>query len=82
MTSNIVELVNALTQDVRKLPITMLMDWCRDLLQKWYYECRDKPEDAPDDELTERATTKVNARMLKNANWTVKGVHKNKVYEI
>ncbi|GJY99512.1 hypothetical protein Tco_0516942 [Tanacetum coccineum] len=64
MTSNSVELVNALTQDVRKLPITMLMDWCRDLLQKWYYECRDKHEDAPDDELTERATAKVNARIF------------------
>ncbi|GJW72014.1 transposase, MuDR, MULE transposase domain protein [Tanacetum coccineum] len=82
MTSNSVELVNALTKDVRKLLITMLMDWFRDLLQKWYYERRDKHEDAPDDELTEWATAKVNARMLKSANWTVKGVDKNKVYEI
>ncbi|GKD61655.1 transposase, MuDR, MULE transposase domain protein [Tanacetum coccineum] len=59
MTSNSVESVNALTKDVQKLPITMLMDWFRDLLQKWYYERRAKHKDAPDDELTEWATAKV-----------------------
>ncbi|GKB81339.1 transposase, MuDR, MULE transposase domain protein [Tanacetum coccineum] len=42
MTSNSVESINALTKDVRKLPITQLMDWFRDLLQKWYYERRAK----------------------------------------
>nr|GEW17972.1 transposase, MuDR, MULE transposase domain protein [Tanacetum cinerariifolium] len=73
MISNIGELVNALTKDVRKLPITMIMDWYRYRLQKWYYERRDKHEDAPDDELTEWATMKVNARMLKSANWNVTG---------
>ncbi|GJT21275.1 hypothetical protein Tco_0891212 [Tanacetum coccineum] len=72
MTSTSVESVNALTKDVRNLPITMLMDWYRDLLQKWYYERRDKHEDAPGDELTEWDTAKVNTRMLKTANWTVK----------
>nr|GEZ14515.1 reverse transcriptase domain-containing protein [Tanacetum cinerariifolium] len=40
MTSNNIESVNALTKDVQKLPITTLMDWFRDLLQKWYYERR------------------------------------------
>ncbi|GJT59785.1 hypothetical protein Tco_1003318 [Tanacetum coccineum] len=39
-------------------------------------------QDAPDDELTEWATAKVKRRMLKSANWTVKGVHERKVYEI
>ncbi|GJX33009.1 hypothetical protein Tco_0242864 [Tanacetum coccineum] len=82
MTSNSVESVNALTKDVRKLPITSLMEWFRDLLQKWYYERRAKHQDAPDDELTEWATAKVKRRMLKSANWTVKGVHESKVYEI
>ncbi|GJQ91157.1 transposase, MuDR, MULE transposase domain protein [Tanacetum coccineum] len=33
MTSNNVESVNALTKDVRKIPITSLMEWFRDLLQ-------------------------------------------------
>nr|GEX72626.1 transposase, MuDR, MULE transposase domain protein [Tanacetum cinerariifolium] len=42
MTSNNAELVNALTKDMRKLPITTLMEWFRDLLQKWYYERRAK----------------------------------------
>ena len=42
MTSNSVESVNALTKDVRKIPITQLMDWFRDLIQKWYYERRSK----------------------------------------
>ncbi|GKD86394.1 transposase, MuDR, MULE transposase domain protein, partial [Tanacetum coccineum] len=32
MTSNSVESINALTKDVRKIPITSLMDWFRDLL--------------------------------------------------
>ncbi|GKA14045.1 hypothetical protein Tco_0693691 [Tanacetum coccineum] len=40
MTSNNVESVNALTKDVRKIPITSLMEWFRDLLQNWYYERR------------------------------------------
>nr|GEW90968.1 transposase, MuDR, MULE transposase domain protein [Tanacetum cinerariifolium] len=79
MTSNSVESVNALTKDMQKLPVMMLMDWFRDLRQKWYYERRVKHQDAPNDELTEWATTKVKRRMLKNANWMVKGVHENKV---
>ncbi|GJW70662.1 hypothetical protein Tco_0127579 [Tanacetum coccineum] len=82
MTSNSVESINALTKDVRKLPITQLMDWFRDLLQKWYYERQAKHQDAPDDELTQWASAKVKRRMLKSANWTVKGVDENNVYEI
>ena len=38
MTSNSVESINALTKDVRRVPITMLMDWYRALLQRWYFE--------------------------------------------
>ncbi|GKB16646.1 transposase, MuDR, MULE transposase domain protein [Tanacetum coccineum] len=38
ITSNSVESINALTKDVRKIPITALIDWYRDRLQKWYYE--------------------------------------------
>nr|GEX33734.1 transposase, MuDR, MULE transposase domain protein [Tanacetum cinerariifolium] len=52
MTSNSVESINELTKDVRKIPITSLVDWFRDLLQKWHYERRQKYQDAPDDELT------------------------------
>ncbi|GJZ96271.1 hypothetical protein Tco_0668605 [Tanacetum coccineum] len=59
MTSNNVESINALTKDVRKILITSLMDWFRDLCQKWYYERRQKYKDAPDDELTPWATAKI-----------------------
>ncbi|GKE31901.1 transposase, MuDR, MULE transposase domain protein, partial [Tanacetum coccineum] len=63
MTSNIVELVNALTKDVQKIPITSLIEWFRDLLQNWYYERRQKYEDAPDDELTPWATNTVRKKL-------------------
>lgn len=42
MTSNSAESVNSLTRDVRKVPITMLMEWYRELLQKWYCDKREK----------------------------------------
>ncbi|GJT51679.1 transposase, MuDR, MULE transposase domain protein [Tanacetum coccineum] len=82
MTSNSVESINALTKDVRKIPITSLMDWFRDLLQKWYYERRQKYEDAPDDELTPWATAKIKYRSLKSSNWSVKGILQYKIYEV
>ncbi|GJW40639.1 hypothetical protein Tco_0066484, partial [Tanacetum coccineum] len=44
MTSNSAESVNALTKEVRKIPITALIDWYRDRLRKWYYERREKQE--------------------------------------
>ncbi|GJS25530.1 transposase, MuDR, MULE transposase domain protein [Tanacetum coccineum] len=68
MTSNNAESINALTKDVRKIPITTLMDWYKDLLRKWYYE------HSQDDELTPWATAKIRYRMLKSSNWTVNGV--------
>nr|GFA93306.1 transposase, MuDR, MULE transposase domain protein [Tanacetum cinerariifolium] len=76
MASNNVELINALTKDVRKIPITSLMDWFRDLLQKWYYKRREKYEDAPDDELMPWATAKIEYQNLKSSNWSVKGILK------
>nr|GEV60175.1 transposase, MuDR, MULE transposase domain protein [Tanacetum cinerariifolium] len=82
MTSNSVESINVLTKDVRKLPITQLIDWFRGLLQKWYSERRAKHQDAPNDELTQWASAKVKRRMLKSVNWTVNGVDENQIYEI
>ncbi|GJZ63119.1 hypothetical protein Tco_0619540 [Tanacetum coccineum] len=78
MTSNNVESINALTKEVRKIPITSLMDWFKDLLQKWYYERRQKYKDAPDDELTPWAITKIKYRCLKSSNWSVKGFFSTK----
>ncbi|GJS73310.1 hypothetical protein Tco_0706151 [Tanacetum coccineum] len=74
MTSNSAELVNALTKEVRKIPITALMDWYRDLLRKWYYERREKHKDSQDEELTPWASAKIRYKMLKSSNWIVNGV--------
>ncbi|GJR47531.1 hypothetical protein Tco_1315634 [Tanacetum coccineum] len=83
MTSNSIKSINALTKDVRKILITSLMDWFRDLFQKWYYERRQKYEgDAPDDELTPWAATKIKYRSLKSSNWSVKGILQYKIYEV
>ncbi|GJZ79384.1 transposase, MuDR, MULE transposase domain protein [Tanacetum coccineum] len=82
MTSNSVESINALTKTVRKIPITSLMDWFRQLLQDWYYERRQKYEDTPDDELTPWASAKIKYRYLKSSNWSVRGILKNDMYQV
>nr|GEY17773.1 transposase, MuDR, MULE transposase domain protein [Tanacetum cinerariifolium] len=79
MTSNSVESVNALTKEVRKIPITALMDWYRDRLRKWYYERREKHEDSHDEELTPWACAKIRYRMLKSSNWSVNGVLRDEI---
>ena len=38
LTSNSAESVNSLSRKARKLPVTMFMDFYRDLLQRWYFE--------------------------------------------
>nr|GEZ53432.1 hypothetical protein [Tanacetum cinerariifolium] len=38
LTSNSAESVNSLTQKARKLSVTMLMEFFRDLLHRWYFE--------------------------------------------
>ncbi|GJV37734.1 transposase, MuDR, MULE transposase domain protein [Tanacetum coccineum] len=42
MTSNYAESINALTKTVRKVPIMMLIDYYRDLIQRWYFKRRFK----------------------------------------
>lgn len=42
MTSNSAESVNSLTKDVRRVPISMLMEYYRGLLQRWFCEKRQK----------------------------------------
>nr|GEV84815.1 transposase, MuDR, MULE transposase domain protein [Tanacetum cinerariifolium] len=68
ITSNSVESINSLTKIVRRVPITMLVEYCRDLLQRWYCEKRHKYEEAPENELSNWAAAKVYDRMLKSAN--------------
>ncbi|GKE23409.1 transposase, MuDR, MULE transposase domain protein, partial [Tanacetum coccineum] len=60
MTSNFAESINSITKTVRKVPITMLMDYYRDLLQRWHFESRyDGEDELPTDELSRWAATKV-----------------------
>ncbi|PWA59606.1 glucan synthase-like 8 [Artemisia annua] len=82
MTSNSVESINSLTKEVQRVPITMLMDWYRQLLQRWYFERRSKYEDALDEEVSDWATAKIYDRIIKSVNWTVKGIHKMNKYEV
>ncbi|GJW86260.1 transposase, MuDR, MULE transposase domain protein [Tanacetum coccineum] len=71
MTSNSVESINSLTRNVRRVPITMLVEYCRELLQRWYCEKRHKYEEAPETSFLLGAS-KVYDRMFKECNWTVR----------
>ncbi|PWA66272.1 transposase, MuDR, MULE transposase domain protein [Artemisia annua] len=71
LTSNSAESINNLTRHVRRVPITMLIESYRELLQKWFCERRHAYEDAPKDELTDWAAAKVNDRILKSSTWVV-----------
>ncbi|GJZ59491.1 transposase, MuDR, MULE transposase domain protein [Tanacetum coccineum] len=82
MTSNSAEYINNLTRDVRKAPITNLMEWYRQLVQKWYCERRERYKDGPLDELSPWATEKMRKRMQKSINWVVVGIETSKVYEV
>ncbi|GJU29754.1 transposase, MuDR, MULE transposase domain protein [Tanacetum coccineum] len=82
MTFNSVESTNSLTRIVRRVPITMLVEYCRDLLQRWYCEKRHKYEEAPEKELCDWATAKVYDRMLKSANWTVRPIDHLKLFQV
>ncbi|GJS25967.1 transposase, MuDR, MULE transposase domain protein [Tanacetum coccineum] len=82
MTSNSVESINSLTRNVRRVPITMLVEYCRELLQRWYCEKRHKYEEAPENELSDWAAAKVYDRMLKSANWTVRPIDHLKLFQV
>ncbi|GJV79642.1 hypothetical protein Tco_1515512 [Tanacetum coccineum] len=82
MTSNSVESVNSLCRIVQKLPVTRLIEYFRDLLQRWYCDKRHKYEDAPADELTPWAAAKVKYRMLKSTNWKVNGIDSMRMYQV
>ncbi|GKC70767.1 hypothetical protein Tco_1116650, partial [Tanacetum coccineum] len=83
--------VNALIKEVRKIPITALMDWYRDHLRKWYYERQEKHEDSQDEELTPWASAKIRVEGLTNVNnlaksWflnsIIKATYKGIVYHV
>ncbi|GKC18482.1 transposase, MuDR, MULE transposase domain protein [Tanacetum coccineum] len=83
MTSNSVESINSLTKHVRKVPITMLMEYYRELIQRWYFERRFNNEDEPPvDELSRWAAAKVSKRNRKSANWIMNGIEHLKMYHV
>ncbi|PWA82330.1 hypothetical protein CTI12_AA176610 [Artemisia annua] len=82
LTSNSAESINALTRLVRKVPITMLMEYYRRLLQDWYCQRREKYIDAPEFELTDWAAVKVQQRMYKSENWEVRGIALCAMYQV
>ncbi|GJW56040.1 hypothetical protein Tco_0102771 [Tanacetum coccineum] len=74
--------INSLTRIVRRVHITMLVEYCRDLLQRWYCEKRHKYEEAPENELCDWAAAKVYDKMLKSANWTVRPIDHLKLFQV
>ncbi|GJT35569.1 transposase, MuDR, MULE transposase domain protein [Tanacetum coccineum] len=82
MTSNSAESINSLTRDVRKIPITNLMEWYRDLVQRWYCERQEKYRDAPLNELSDWAITKITKRRQKSVNWIVGAIDRYIVYHV
>ncbi|GKB08519.1 transposase, MuDR, MULE transposase domain protein [Tanacetum coccineum] len=83
MTFDSVESINSLTKHVRKVIITMLMEYNRDLIQRWYFERRFNIEDEPlADELSRWATKKVRKRNIKSANWIMNGIKHLKMYNV
>nr|GEX06022.1 hypothetical protein [Tanacetum cinerariifolium] len=82
MTSNSVKSINSLTMIVRRVLITMLVEYCRDLLQRWYCEKRHKYEEAPENKLCDWAGAKVYDKMLKSANWIFRPIDHLKLFQV
>ncbi|GJW35431.1 hypothetical protein Tco_0058351 [Tanacetum coccineum] len=74
MTSNSVESVNACSVINRKLPVLMLAETYRAMLQEWYFK-RQKLTGNMKYEITDWAAHKVHKRKLKSATWIVHGVN-------
>ncbi|GJV40652.1 transposase, MuDR, MULE transposase domain protein [Tanacetum coccineum] len=64
----------------RKLPIIMLTETYREMLQKWYFERREVSANMKH-EITDWATDKVHKRKLKSALWVVNGIDQN-LYQV
>ncbi|GJZ91341.1 transposase, MuDR, MULE transposase domain protein [Tanacetum coccineum] len=74
MTSNSVESVNACTVLKRKLPITMLAETYRVVVQDWYFKCREVAANMKY-EITDWVADMLHKRKLKSAAWIVHGVN-------
>nr|GEV17664.1 hypothetical protein [Tanacetum cinerariifolium] len=69
-------------RDVKKVPITNLMEWYRKLVQGWYCKRREKYKDGPLDELSDWTKAKNRKRMQKSLNWVVVGIAVGRIYEV
>ncbi|GJY17912.1 transposase, MuDR, MULE transposase domain protein [Tanacetum coccineum] len=74
MTLNSVESVNACTVLKRKLPVTMLAETYRAIVQGWYFKLREVAANMRY-EITDWVADKVHKRKLKSAAWIVHGVN-------
>ncbi|PWA43647.1 hypothetical protein CTI12_AA407860 [Artemisia annua] len=81
-TSNSVESVNACIVKSRKLPITMLTEQYRKMVQDWYFKRRQVAARMKY-EITDWAAHKVEKRKIKSATWNVYGVmqHRFQVFD-
>ncbi|GKA88520.1 transposase, MuDR, MULE transposase domain protein [Tanacetum coccineum] len=74
MTSNSVGSVNACTVMKRKLPVTILAETYRALVQDWYFKRREHAANMTY-EITDWVADKVHKRKLKRAAWIVHGLN-------
>ncbi|GKA98385.1 hypothetical protein Tco_0826322, partial [Tanacetum coccineum] len=74
LTSNSAESVNSLSRKARKLPVTMLMEFFRELLQRWYFE-RKSDGDVGENELTPWVAAKVEHEIRKSHGLSVLGIN-------
>ncbi|GJY00102.1 transposase, MuDR, MULE transposase domain protein, partial [Tanacetum coccineum] len=78
-TSNSMESVNACIVTSRKLPVTLLTESFRKMVQNWYYE-RQKFSNMKY-EITDKAADKVEKRKIKSVAWVVYGVNQT-LYQV
>ncbi|XP_021998068.1 uncharacterized protein LOC110895088 [Helianthus annuus] len=76
MTSNSAESINALSKDYRKLPVTQLIEFFRQSVQKWFYDRRLEGIKERH-ELTQWAQKKIAKKIDGSRTWTAAGVGLN-----
>ncbi|XP_022032921.1 uncharacterized protein LOC110934032 [Helianthus annuus] len=76
MTSNSAESMNALSKHSRKLPVTQLIEFFRQSVQKWFYDRRNQGIHG-EHLLTEWAVNKIQHKIENSRTWTVTGVRVN-----
>ncbi|XP_071718142.1 uncharacterized protein [Rutidosis leptorrhynchoides] len=73
LTTNTAESMNALSVHARKLPVTMLLEFCRASVQQWFWEHRNTA-DGLTTPVTPYAERKLGKRNRKSLIWTVKPI--------